>query len=559
MTTPRLLPVFFTALALSVALTFPLALHLGDHALDGAYWGNQAWSVRVAADALWEGAPLTRTREAGWPVEREVRHLGWVILALGALLRPLGAATVLNLSLIFGPALTATALVALLRRLVPQAGALALTLAGLTYAFSPHFVANLGNAEAAKAQTWLVPLTLLWALKAAERWRALPVALGVGAALTFTEPYGLMVALFVLPFLALGAGRREDWPRWAALGAGLIAVGLLGRAYFTPGGLELTDQIYLPSSPLSYATERMELPASSATLQGLLYPDAEAAPSGTQHGVYLTWSLVLAALVSARRRDRVGWLGLGLAAAGVLAALGPILFWTRERSLGLWLPMMLAERLHLPIASGGMYYRLLHVALLGLALCVARLRWRPWAAALFGLGFTLELVMATAAPLPLPTAPLPFPTLAAALRDDPQPGAVMTLPGYPPGTASKEWSFRLAALHGRPTTDLPRRPSAPFEWPPFTQGLDRCLSRPTPCEVPTALPAELGGIGVRALTLREGDDTQTLRAGLTARLGEPTCAEGLCLWWLDAAPPDAVPSAPRPQGPPRGRGGPPQR
>lgn len=555
MSPPRLPHVFGLGLALSVALTFPLALHLGDHALDGAYWGNQAWSVRVVADALGSGAPLTVTREAGWPVEREVRHLGWVILLVGALLRPLGAATVLNLSLILGPALSATAMVALTRRLLPQASALALTLAGLTYAFSPHFVANLGNAEAAKAQTWLVPLTLLWALKAAERWSALPVALAVGAALTFTEPYGLMVALFASPIVALGAGRREDWPRWAALAVGLVAVGLLGRAYFTPEGLELTEQIYLPSSPKELATERLELPASSATLHALFTPDAEAAPSGTQHGVYLTWSLLLAALASARRLDRVGWMGLALVVVGVLGALGPILFWSRDHSLGLWLPMMLAEELRLPIASGGMYYRLLHVALLGLGICVARLGWRPWAAALVGLGFTAELVLSTAAPLPLPTSPLPHPTLAAALRADPQPGAVMTLPGYPEGTASKEWSFRFAALHGRPTTDLPRRPSAPFEWPPFTQGLDRCLTRTTACDVSPDLPVELGALGVRALTLREGDNTQTLRDGLTRRLGPPSCAEGLCLWWLDAAPPEAVPRAPRPRGP----RGPPQR
>ena len=47
----RLHHVFGLALTLSVVLTFPLALHLDDHALDGAYWGNQAWSVRVVADA----------------------------------------------------------------------------------------------------------------------------------------------------------------------------------------------------------------------------------------------------------------------------------------------------------------------------------------------------------------------------------------------------------------------------------------------------------------------------------------------------------------------------
>ena len=33
----RLSPVFGLALTLSVVLTFPLALHLDDHALDGAY------------------------------------------------------------------------------------------------------------------------------------------------------------------------------------------------------------------------------------------------------------------------------------------------------------------------------------------------------------------------------------------------------------------------------------------------------------------------------------------------------------------------------------------
>jgi hypothetical protein len=551
----RLHHVFGLALTLSVVLTFPLALHLDDHALDGAYWGNQAWSVRVVAEALWSGQPLTSTREAGWPVAREVRHLGWVVLLLGALLRPLGAAFVLNLSFLLGPALTATAMVAFARRLLPQASSLALTLAGLTYAFSPHFVANLGNAEAAKAQTWLVPLTLLWALKAAERWRHLPLALGVGAALTFTEPYGLMVTLLVLPVVALGVGRRQDWPRWGALALGLVLIGLVGRAYFTPQGLELTDQIYLPSSPKALATEHLELPASSAPLRSLLFPDAEAAPSGTQHGVYLTWSLILAALFGARRGDRVGWTGLGLLIVGVLGALGPILFWSREQSLGLWLPMMLAERLHLPIASGGMYYRLLHVVLLGLALCVARLSWRPGAAAVFTLFFTLELALSTAAPLPLPTAPLPFPKLAEALRADLQPGAVMTLPGYPEGTASKEWSFRFAALHGRPTTDLPRRPSAPWEWPPFTQGLDRCLKRRAPCDVSPDLPEELAALGVRAVTLREGDNTQSLRAGLTQRLGPPSCEEGLCLWWLDAAPPETVPNKPLLRGPQR----PPQR
>lgn len=554
---PALLALLLT-LGLTTLGTWPLAADLSGQALDGAYWGNQAWSVATATEALWEGEPLTRTRAAGWPVEREVRHLGWLVLGLGAALRPvLDAAAVTNLALLLGPALCAGVMGAWLGRLLPTSTPAARVFAGVSYALSPHFVCNLANAEAAKAQFWLVPL-LLWACEAAGRtWSRVPLALGCGAVLAFTEPYGFMVALFALPLVALGRGARGELPRWTALAVGLVALGLVARAYFSPEGVELSQSIYSPASAPQLATQRLELPFSSAPLGALFWPVQERAPSGTQHGVYLGWALLGVAAWGARRPDRVATLGLGLAGLGVVSALGPLLFLGREQPTGLPLPMMLAEWLHLPIASGGMYYRLLHVGLLGLAVLAARAPLGAPGAGLAGGVALVELSRVVLAGLPLPVSPLPFPQATAALRADPVEGAVMTLPAYPEGVASKEWAFRFAVAHGRPITDLPRRPDAPVDWPPLAMNLDRCTGPDPRCEVPPMLRNTLEQAGIRYLVLWEegGPDTRRLRAGLETRLGEASTGDGLCWWVLDNRAPDQVPvrTAPARSGP---RGGP---
>lgn len=553
------------AALLTVLGTWPLVTDLGGLALDGAYWGNQAWSVATAGQALWEGEQLTRTRAAGWPVERDVRHLGWLILGIGALLRPvLSAGAVTNLALLAGPPLCAAVMGAWLGRLLPDSRPAARIFAALTYALAPHFVCNLANAEAAKAQFWLVPLTLWACQRGVGRWGALPLAWGAAAVLAFTEPYGFMVALLALPVLAGALGQRADWRRWAALGVGLLALGLLARHYYSPPGLGLSQSIYAPASAPQLATMRLELPFSSAPLGALFWPPDERAPSGTQHGVYLGWALLGVAgwgawVGRAALRTRAGWLGLALALLGVVSALGPLLFLGRERPTGLPLPMMLAEWLHLPIASGGMYYRLLHIGLIGLAVLAARAPLGPLPALLAGALALGELRLAVLAGLPLPVAALPFPTAVAALRADPHPGAVMTLPAYPEGVASKEWAFRFAVAHGRPTTDLPRRPDAPVDWPPLAMNLDRCVSADPRCEVPRALRATLEQAGIRALTLWEegGQDTRRLRQALTGQLGEPRCAEGLCWWLLDCRDPAQVPVRTAPaRGGPGGAPGP---
>jgi hypothetical protein len=525
------------ASALVLLLTWPLARDLSGQAIDGPYWGSMAWSIQAFAEAFWAGESWSETRAAGFPMVHDVRYLGGVVLVAGLALEPLlGGVRTMNLALLAGPVLSAVCMGLWLRRLLPEGRTASWMLASLGYAFSPHFVANLGNAEVAKAQFWLVPLSLLLAERAGARWRGLLPLAAVALAAAFTEPYGYLVASMALPALALARGRRDQAARWMVSGALWLAAGLLARAWFSPD-LPAFEQLFAPARSAHLATDRLDLPFSSAPLADLLWPSSEQAPGGTRHVVYLGWAALAVGAWGLRTRDRLAGLGVVLLALGVLAALGPLLFLTRESPTGLWLPTMALEFLGQPF--GTMYYRFLHVGLLGLAVLVARagLGWK-WAVPVGALTL-IELGLAQGS-LPLRTAPLPWPETAATIASDDQPGAVMTLPAYPSGSAVKDWAFRFAAQHGRPVTDLPKRPSVPTEWPPMASRLDRCFNDAR-CEVPDETASVLADRGVRVLALR-GEAAPELRPGLQRQLGEPTCEDDLCWWWIDARDPAEVPS-----------------
>lgn len=538
-----------------VGITWPLALDLGGQAIDGPFWGSMAWSIDLFGDSLYSGAFPWRTRMAGWPGERELRFIGFAVLLPAALLRPvLDAATAMNLALLAGPVLSGVVMCAWLQRLAPAARPAALVLASLTYALSPHFIANLANGEVAKAQFWLVPLYLLAAERAARRWRDLPLALALGLLLALNEPYSLMVALMALPLVALFRGQWREAPRWALLALGGVGAGLAAQGYFLPPGVGDAAQVFSPARAPRLATLRLNAPFPSAPLLSLFAPPWRLPPTATQHGVYLGWTLLVLGAAGLRKPDRRAAMGAALAVAGVLGALGPVLFWSATRPAGLQLPMMLAEHWRLPLAQAGMYYRLLHLALLGLAILVARLPLRAPAALLAGLLSVGELHLGVIGGLPLAVTPLPWPQAAAAMRADPHKGAILMLPAYPRGATSKERSFRFALQHGRAITDLPRRPAMATEMPPYGAELDACFAGTGPCALPDRAAAVLARKGIRYVAL-EGVGAPPVDAvgeALDQRLGARTCADDLCWWTINCVDPAtvAVPNArKRPTGP----------
>ncbi|MFT5583526.1 MAG: hypothetical protein ACI9VR_001104 [Cognaticolwellia sp.] len=524
------------ALLLMVGLTWPLALHPAERVLEGPFAASLVVSFELVPQAIWSGQDPHLTSELGAPFIRKGRFLGWVLLLLALPLKFIGPVRFASLVTLASPALTVLAMLRLLRARAPDGSAAARGLASFTFAFAPFYMANLANGELAKAQAWMLPLCLLLAWRLRTDWRMLPLLAGLLLLTGLTSPY--LLACVGLALAVDGLFSLKYWRRTLPVGVVLLVVLTLVSMAFDQDG-KSHEWLFSPTHrpELSTPTE-LVAPYAVAPLSSLFWPDASMTPSGLQHGVYLCWSVLLTALLGMWQRRGVA---LGWTLAGVLGALGPVLFLTPSWYTGVALPMALIEPLGTGLSTSGMYYRLIQVALLGLALGIAHARLPSWSWVALGLVFAVEVTLAQGSSLPLPTQSLPHTRLAAHIAQDPLPGSVMDLPGWPRGETNRPHAMAFRLAHGKPVTALPRMPKHPAEYNLCLRLLDRCVDGQGGCQAPAWTLDRLEERGVRFVVLHteQGHDIQNLERTLRGRLGEPVRWPDALLWTLV---PDPAPS-----------------
>jgi hypothetical protein len=537
------------ACGLVVGLTWPLAQAPGAAIPEGFFHGGHVWVLDHVAAMLAGQRPLvTDSAMLGVPSPVELRPVALVPALLAAPLRPLlGAVAAYDVVLVLSFGLAALAAHALLRGL----GASPWTSAagGLAYAACPFALGALGSGQLAKIQHWTLPLLLLtWVLAARGRWLGVALVLPAAAALAFTSPTMALWAPFAGAPLLLHAawGRWSDgWPaRLHAFGGAALALGLtagvllLARDFYSPD-LPQVDQAFVPAVRL--AGGRVDELTPVATLSNLLWrpPDPGRVDWRTvSHVASLGVPMLLVGLPLGLWRARARWAGLAVTLAGASLALGPRLLLADGPALvggyELSLPAALLDAVDYPTATSGMYYRAAVVGSLGLSLLLAggatRVRFGAvvaWAVALAQVAFA---VWATGFLWPRPVLPVPGAALAAEASADPVPGAVLHLPArVDDGGGSLH--LLTAAVHGRPTTALPRNTARMAR----TDANLAVLAEATTMGG-AAGRAHLAAAGFRYVTWLDGirvPDGDADRAAVEALLGEPRREGRLSMWVVE--------------------------
>jgi hypothetical protein len=533
------------------------------------------WSLRVAADALWEHGP------------RRVAEVGWPGPALDlALIDPVSL-------LVFWPAreivgevaawnlLYAAAVLALAVGGWALAGALALgpgasAVLAAAVVGNPAFIgfADSGRTEYLAASLWPLHLALL--LRAVRggpsaSWPALGAALGAAVALALLgaggPPVAVFAALLGLPLLLGPLRGRWSWGA-AALGAALALPALL------PTLAELPGRVAEWGTPQPGLDRPVQVPV--AALLGLADPDTL---PPTEAPAALSPALLLLALLGAARvRGARPWALVGI--WGLALSVGPRAAWT-EGGAELPGPAAALMRAAPPLAGVSSWSRIGHLTAvpLGVAAALGAPRHPAVAAGVAALALVNQL----ARPRPVDLgargfSPLPPPGYAEA-RDLLPAGALLQLPlDLPnPATCRMDSRWLLWSGEGRPVTASPAGSgdgTLGGALGPWLASVQR--GRPDLLRAPASLPdgardclrAELRGLGARGLggVLVDVDDP---RGAVQARwlegaLGPPAVQVGA--WWgwdpaqapAPAGAPDCSPvAAPRrpragraPRGPP---------
>jgi len=515
--------------------------------LANPFTGGQVWAADVVSHALSAGQWPDPSDQAGFPLARQARFVGWAWLLAATLVRPLlSANAAVHLAGMVGPALGGAAAVLLIRRAAPGGDTVLQGAAGVLYGLAPVTLGAALSGQVENTQTWLLPLLLLLGREAPRRSASLvlvlvPVAWALGA---LTSPYLAMVAAFAAPWAAWSAWREGASPTRALLPLLLAGLGLwVASRWLALGAFAPELSLFRPSFQATGWPELWVRPLPVASVDGVLLgrslPQVKAM---VLHQPYLGLVLVLGSLVLGRQQRR--WAPLTV--LGVLLALGPRLAWDQGpvtvAGHELVLPAQLVRWLHLPLAHGGQYYRAAILAQLGLAgaLGTARLsRGRAWAAAtlLVLLGSADALRSVSQPGLPWPTWELPrqaWATLAA----DPLPGGVLNLPMESTRLVPNH-PLRLAghAFHGRPVSDLPRAWTEPPEDPVLAQVWSASLVTPTG-QLPPLAALRAKGFRYVVLDLPAIPERRSLDERLRAAWGRPTgSADGLSWWKIDRQAP----------------------
>ena len=516
----------------------------GGRLLDNPFTGGHVWAADVVSDALWSGRWPDPTDQAGFPLPRQARFVGWAFLAAAAVLRPfLNANAVVHLAAWVGPALGAAALVWFARRLAPPGHPALQVAGGLLFGLSPVTLGAAVSGQVENTQTWLLPLLLGLTLAAAPRprlWLLLPPCWALGA---LTSPYLAMLAALLAPWVAWRAWKEGTRP-WMAVTPLLLALASLALvgAWLDPGAFDPERDLYRPSYVGEGWPPLWVQPLPVADLDTLLTGRAALQVKSTVlHQPYLGLVLAPGALLLGGARRRLA----APVVLGLLLALGPRLAWdggpVTVGGMELVLPAQVLRWLHLPLAHGGQYYRAIVLAHLGLAamLVAGRASGRaafagaPFvgAAALCLLG-PLDALRAVSQPgLPWPTVDLPRQAWQA-LAQDPLPGAVLHLPMHSPQLRPNH-PVRLAGhvVHRRALADLPRAWTDPPADPLLARAWSASLATPGASPPPLA---DLAAAGFRyvVLDLPAIPERRSLHDRLRSAWGRPTgSADGLA-WWV---------------------------
>ena len=544
---------FLAPLLVCLGLFWPLPLHLATWHATSAFGDSHVWVWDHQWRALTEGAALDPTCAAGYPFWRSFRAIGQgpglVVMALRPLLGPLGAANLVQLMSLPLSALVAAVLV---RRWTGVAPMVAAALGGI-YALCPNLLATLATLEISNSQAWIPPAFFLALDQAGRsRWGLVGVGL-VGILSAFTSPYLALALPLIAGVWALATG----WRSWGAALRALLVIAVLflsllpARSYYQPAETGGSTSLFKPARASDIQEDFVVQPPPVAQLDRMLLGSGgpAQAPREVQHGVYLGAGLLLAAGGILLLRRRLDARGLARVVGGSLLAMGPFLALNDSFlvfGLRLQLPVILLEKLGYPTQLGGLYFRYVALVSLGLVVIVGRgLRgWRfavPFAWALFLLQ-VVQGIADTGPFWPRPVGPVAgIDALRGLAGTD---GAVLELPLQL--SDRDDWlgqeALLRAVFHGRPTSALPRDPSA------LRSTIGASLTRlATDSE---AGRAELSGLGFRYLLLpadRAKEATPSLQL-LARGLGPPARQEGLLIW--DLGPTELACEV----GVPRGRG-----
>jgi hypothetical protein len=532
---PHLLA-FLLGTLLVMGLCWPLPLGLGTHWTPSAYATTHAWAAGHLFDSLLAGSNPHEIYTLGYPWIREARFIGWAPAIASWPLRPL-LGTLGAFQLITLLSLPFSAWIA--GRLIQQSSGWSPWMAapaGLIFGFCPYQLATLQTGEVPKLQLWVIPLFLL-ALLAVKGLKSKSTLLLAGSALiaSFTSPYyGL-----ALPLLAGGAalvyGRAKKFKQALAVLGG-SALGMLPALFYYGSHPRGGASFYRPAmAPLSL-DGLLPVPHPVASVRDLVLgvPAHSSSPWDAVHESYVGLVLLTACAVffwRSRHTQRPGRsLGLGLAAFGVLLAMGPRLAFA-DHSTSIPLPASLLDLVNYPLGAGGMYYRMVPFAMLGLALTLAASL--PQTRRGFGImwlvvGLQFGDAVRSTGPWPLPVEAVPSSDFFRSIRG--QDGAVLLVPivtARSPGGAQKAVLRQI--VHHRPEIPLPTDINS-TELRQLQRLLERALQAPDPAE---ALRSE----GFRYVLYRPEMATaahHAERERLVQKLGPPQRHPRFLIWDLGA-------------------------
>ncbi len=427
--------------------SWPVVLHPGSWTIGASqadFYGIAFGMDRLADHLLAFGWPELHTTALEYPAGATllITDLPEMIL-LAPITGLLGPAVAFNLLQLLHHALAAAAAWWCARTLglAPQGRAVA----ALAFAFAPALVGTTFNQNPDASAWFWVPLAAGLAGSATGWKRAALAGLCAGLAAWFTPYAGVMAGVSVLLLLP-----GMDWRRWSAALGTMAVVGGAGAllAWWSVQGP--FSAVHKPGATVALH--------GSALFVGLLRPwpevhtNLEWEASRFVHDAYLGLSLMLLGVVGAWRARRWRW--LVLAVAGVLMALGPVLYPGPELIVRnpLW---SLGNRLGM--VQLWQYHRYAALAALALGLGAGwfaqRLgRW-GWAVVVV---VALDLLVLTGAWQRLGAAPI-FDDGACALLEELPAGPVYDLP---PG--SHELWLYSAACHGRPVQSGINRPESRY-------------------------------------------------------------------------------------------------
>jgi hypothetical protein len=525
---------FAISIAFSFALMWPLPLGLDTHFTPTAYGLTHVWAADHILQSLFSGTDPHSISTLGYPWIRQAQFIGWgptiASWPLRVFMGPLGAFQLIAMLSLPVSAFAAGKFIQSRSRCESMIAAPA----GLLFAFSPYALATLQTGEVPKLQLWLIPLFGL-TLLAAQHIKSKKTLYFAAVCLitSFTSPYYGLAFPLLTGVAALVYLRRHQVKTAVALVFG-CAAGLLPALFYYGNAPSGSASFYRPALSAPAADSLLPTPHPVASVSDLVFGtrSVSTSPWDTVHESALGLTLLLACGLffwSSRQEKRQGrFLGGFLFCFGILLAVGPKLAFAEHKS-NIPMPAKLLEIIHYPLETGGMYYRMVPFAMLGLALILAS----SLPKGRRGVGLIWLIVGLQTTDALRHTGPWPRPIQSVAALDflnaiQGQDGAILITPivaSRAPGSAQR--AAIRQTLHQRPETPLPTDMHS-YEIHALQRLLNQALRS-------TDTAAQLRAEGFRFVFYQpeKGNAEHRVERDLLMRkLGEPTRQPGFLAWDL---------------------------